>query len=181
VFNPMPEDATNLVNTINSNSPASDFSSDAVTDAAFMRLNEVPVPIPDTPSIANGRALFLSIGCGACHIQSHQAAASVFTGQSNRVYFPYSDFQLHNMGAGLADGVSQGDAGPADFRTAPLWGAGQRIFFLHDGRTTDILQAIEAHASKQANPKSEANTVISNFNALPAGSQQDILNFLRGL
>jgi hypothetical protein len=51
------------------------------------------------------------------------------------------------MGATLADGISQGQAGPDEFRTAPLWGLGQRIFFLHDGRTKDLIAAIQAHAS----------------------------------
>ena len=58
------------------------------------------------------------------------------------------------MGTGLADNVSQGTAGGDQFRTAPLWGLGQRIFFLHDGRTTDLTAAIDAHASSG----SEANT-----------------------
>ena len=81
------------------------------------------------------------------------------------------------MGTGLADGVTQGDADGYQFRTAPLWGVGQRLFFLHDGRTSDLLAAIEAHSSQG----SEANRVISRFNALPAASEQDLLNFLRSL
>jgi CxxC motif-containing protein (DUF1111 family) len=74
----------------------------------------------------------------------------------------FSDLLIHHMGSGLADGVSQGGAGPDQFRSAPLWGLGQRLFFLHDGRTSDLLQAIEAHAG----PGSEANTVIRIFNGL---------------
>ena len=87
------------------------------------------------------------------------------------------------MGSGLADGVSQGAAGPEDFRTAPLWGVGQRLFFLHDGRTNNLLVAINAHASNSNGKKngSEANTVINNFNNLSTSNQQDILNFLRSL
>jgi CxxC motif-containing protein (DUF1111 family) len=81
------------------------------------------------------------------------------------------------MGTGLADGISQGNAGPDQFRTAPLWGIGQRLFFLHDGRTGDLGVAIEAHSSSG----SEANTVLKNFNALSASQQQDVLNFLRSL
>jgi CxxC motif-containing protein (DUF1111 family) len=81
------------------------------------------------------------------------------------------------MGTGLADGITQGTAGPDEFRSAPLWGLGQRIFFLHDGRTNDLMQAIQAHQSSG----SEANTVISNFENLSASEQQDILNFLRSL
>jgi CxxC motif-containing protein (DUF1111 family) len=98
------------------------------------------------------------------------------------------------MGSGLKDGVNQGAAGPDEFRTAPLWGLGQRLFFLHDGRTHDLLQAIQAHADCgggyrrgrdydrfHSSCNSEANAVINNFNALNKSQIQDILNFLRSL
>jgi CxxC motif-containing protein (DUF1111 family) len=92
----------------------------------------------------------------------------------------FSDLLVHNMGV-LGDGISQGLAGGKEFRTAPLWGVGQRIFFLHDGRTSDLLAAIEAHAAGGADATSEANTVIHNFNGLSTQQKQDILNFLRSL
>ncbi len=97
---------------------------------------------------------------------------------SQVTYHAYSDVALHHIGSNLADGVSQGSAGPDEFRTAPLWGLGQRLFFLHDGRTADLLQAILAHqspgkiCSSQTSPASlrgcgsEANAVIANFGAL---------------
>ena len=176
-YNTLSEDFTNLTNSGVSSSPASNYASDIINFAAFARLSAPPASIPDTPSIANGRALFMSTGCGACHIQQHTTAQSIYTNQSNVTYFPYSDFQLHDMGNELADGISQGSASGSQFRTAPLWGIGQRIFFLHDGRTKDLLQAIEAHGG-------EATRVISIFNGLSSGQsgqQQDILNFLRGL
>jgi len=81
------------------------------------------------------------------------------------------------MGRGLADGVTQGAAGPNEFRTAPLWGVGQRIFFLHDGRTTDLIQAIVSHKSTG----SEASTVVNNYLGLTESQKQDLLNFLRSL
>jgi CxxC motif-containing protein (DUF1111 family) len=81
------------------------------------------------------------------------------------------------FGRGLADGITQGGASPDEFRTAPLWGVGQRVFFLHDGRTSNLVEAIEAHKSHD----SEANTVIDRFNTLTAREQQDIINFLRSL
>lgn len=77
----------------------------------------------------------------------------------------------------LADNVAQGGAGGDQFRTAPLWGLGQRIFLLHDGRTTNLLTAIEDHDSRG----SEASTVEANFDALSSSQQQDLLNFLRSL
>jgi len=112
-------------------------------------------------------------------------------------YHAFSDFALHHMGPNLADGITQGSAGPDEFRTAPLWGLGQRLFFLHDGRTSDLLQAIEAHgcgsggfqtvssptgsAPNNQSCNSEAKAVIGNFNSLSSSQQQDILNFLRSL
>lgn len=99
------------------------------------------------------------------------------TGQTNVAFQPLSDFALHQMGSGLADGVSQGNAAGNQFRTAPLWGVGQRIFFLHDGRTNDLVAAIEQHSSNG----SEANGVIRNFNMLSVSDQQSLLNYLRSL
>jgi CxxC motif-containing protein (DUF1111 family) len=93
----------------------------------------------------------------------------------------FSDLLVHHMGNGLADNVAQGAAGGDEFRTAPLWGVGQRVFFLHDGRATPanggLLQAIEAHYSRG----SEASQVISLFNQLPPQEKQALLNFLRSL
>ena len=72
---------------------------------------------------------------------------------------------------------------------APPWGVGQRIFFLHDGRTSDLKQAILDHFSTSpefpppgdSTAGSEANQVINNFNALSVTDQQNLLNFLRAL
>ena len=91
--------------------------------------------------------------------------------------------QLHDMGPGLEDGISQGQARPRQFRTAPLWGLGQRRFFLHDGRTSDLRQAIQAHRSGNffTRNESEANGVVKNFSKLADEQKQDVLNFLRSL
>jgi CxxC motif-containing protein (DUF1111 family) len=89
----------------------------------------------------------------------------------------FSDLLVHHMGTGLADGITQGGAGPDEFRTAPLWGVGQRIFFLHDGRTSNLVEAVEFHRS----PGSEASRVIERFNRLGTPEQQDVINFLRSL
>jgi CxxC motif-containing protein (DUF1111 family) len=97
--------------------------------------------------------------------------------ETNVAYHPFSDFAVHSMGTGLADGVSQGAANGNQFRTAPLWGVGQRIFFLHDGRANDLVTAIEDHASSG----SEANNVIQNFNMLSTADQQALVDFLRSL
>lgn len=167
-FNGVPEDHTNF---------QTGAASDIVNFAAFMRLSDPPRPVALTASAQRGANEFQAIGCALCHSPSLNTEKSSVTGMSNVAVHLYSDLAVHNMGAGLADGVTQGLAGPQEFRTAPLWGAGQRIFFLHDGRTSDLLVAIRAHRSSG----SEANVVVGNFNALSAASQQDILNFLRSL
>jgi CxxC motif-containing protein (DUF1111 family) len=130
-------------------------------------------------SISAGSSLFNAIGCGTCHNPSPGSTqASGFTTSLSKVAVPaFSDIEIHNMGTGLADNVSQGSAGGGQFRTAPLWGLGQRIFLLHDGRTTNLITAIRDHASNG----SEANTVEEQFFDLSTTQQQEILDFLRSL
>ena len=130
-------------------------------------------------SISAGSSLFSSIGCATCHNPSPGTTQpSGFTTSLSKVAVPaFSDIEIHNMGTGLADNVSQGGAGGDQFRTAPLWGLGQRIFLLHDGRTTNLITAIQDHASNG----SEANTVEEQFFDLSPTQQQEILDFLRSL
>jgi CxxC motif-containing protein (DUF1111 family) len=197
VFNTTPEDSSSVLNP-NPRSPnsgtvvgtASDMASDIVNFAMFIRLSAPAKPAPSTQSTENGAKLFEKIGCVLCHSASLTSGASAYTGMSGVTYHPYSDFALHHMGSGLADGIYQGIAGPDQFRTAPLWGVGQRLFFMHDGRTADLLQAIFDHKSARCegqrgdaaevrNCRSEADGVIRNFELLSPSQIQDILNFLR--
>jgi CxxC motif-containing protein (DUF1111 family) len=183
VMNPTPEDSTNF------DLSGDQIPSDIVEFAHFMRFLAPPAQslqgIPGNPpasSIQNGQALFSQIHCDTCHTPALQTAASSLTpGLSKQTAALFSDLLVHHMGTGLADNVSQGSAGPDEFRTAPLWGLGQRIFFLHDGRSGPanggLVHAIEQHASSG----SEANAVISNFNELSTQQKQDLLNFLRSL
>jgi len=126
---------------------------------------------------SQGQQVFQNVGCSACHTPSMTTGNSTIAAESNVTFNPFSDFAIHDMGSGLADRVSQGAANGQQFRTAPLWGAGQRLFFLHDGRANDLVTAIEAHASQG----SEANTVIQNFNMLSQADQQALVDFLRSL
>jgi len=157
--------------------PTPEDEGDIFTFADFMRFSAPPAPAPFSSSAANGSNNFVNIGCSLCHSPRLTTGSVSVTGMSNATYAPYSDFAIHHMGTGLQDGVTQGSAGPDMFRTAPLWGVGQRLFFLHDGRATNLLTAIQAHSSTG----SEANTVINRFNALTTQQKQDILNFLRSL
>ncbi len=175
-FKPTPNDTTNPDQT------GLDVLSDIEKFASFMRFLAPPTPSQDTPggagSISSGKRLFGEIGCALCHTPALRTGTSTVAALSGKQVDLYSDLALHDMGDGLADGISQGQATSRDFRTAPLWGVGQRIFFLHDGRTRDLKQAIREHRSSG----SEANRVVRRFfNRLTQGEQQDLLNFLRSL
>ncbi len=209
VFNPTPEDSTNLTTSSGSTTgTASQMSSDTVNFAAFMRLSAAPTPLPVasyTASQARGSQLFGAsvgspgIGCVLCHSRTLHTANSPFTGMGNIDIQPFSDIAVHHMSIGLADFVNQGGAGFDEFRTAPLWGVGQRIFFLHDGRSGPanggLLNAILQHDS--TNPfcfpgqqfdsffgiacVSEATQVTEAFEALSVSDKQAVLDFLRTL
>jgi CxxC motif-containing protein (DUF1111 family) len=160
--------------------------------AIFMRELAPPQPVPLSPSAQRGQQLFgmdLSnpgIGCFLCHTPTmitgprHETQAL-----QNIPAHLYSDLLIHHMGSGLADNITQGLAQGDMLRTTPLWGIGQRIFFLHDGRTSNLLEAIEAHASNTTTssgyPPSEATAVIRKFEALSVTEKQSILDFLRSL
>jgi CxxC motif-containing protein (DUF1111 family) len=149
----------------------------------FMRFLAPPSRGPADNTAVEGSNQFVNVGCANCHTPTLRTGASPFAALSNQTIHPYSDFAVHNMGPGLADQIGQGNAAGDQFRSAPLWGLGQRLFFLHDGRETDLLKVIADHASN-ANSQfqaSEANQVIQNFNNLSNSDQQAILNFLRSL
>jgi CxxC motif-containing protein (DUF1111 family) len=198
----LPEDTVNIIQPSvlgaqTAGNDASLVSSDIENFAVFMRLNAAPsqcafdsgvnssgasVCTPfsssaNAASIADGQNQFANVGCSVCHTPSLTTAPSPFGSLNSASFQPFSDFAVHEMGSNLADGVTQGGADGKAFRTAPLWGVGQRVFFLHDGRSTDLVEVIAAHKSSG----SEANTVIKNFNTLTNAQQQNILNFLRSL
>jgi len=174
----------------------------------FMRLVDAPHPAPLSGRALRGRRLFSEVGCALCHtpalptpgvaqpqLPSQEIGPHVVALRGQTVNL-FSDLLVHHMGATLADNIIQGAAGPDEFRTTPLWGLGQRLFFLHDGRTSDLLVAIRDHRSEansaggdnperdSASPSygpSEANGVVALFEELSEQDQQAILDFLRSL
>ena len=173
-----PEDITHSDGT-----DASSVTSDVGLFNVFMQFLDQPTPSTTSPggaaSIARGRASFTAVGCAVCHTPSLRTQPSHLTaGLGNATANLFSDLEIHHMGSVLADNVSQGGAGGDQFRSAPLWGLGQRIFFNHDGRCNNLLCAIETHDSNGG----EATTSESLFdNALTPSQRQDVLNFLRSL
>lgn len=174
----------------------------------FMRFVDAPKPAPLTTSAAHGKELFSEVGCALCHTASFKTTGTASPASQAEEIGPhsvalrgqtvnlYSDLLVHHMGATMADNIVQGNAGPDEFRTTPLWGLGQRLFFLHDGRTSDLSVAIQDHFSQRGsdgsdNPAkdsrtrtyrpSEANAVVERYNALPEVDKQSVLDFLRSL
>jgi CxxC motif-containing protein (DUF1111 family) len=177
IFNPTPEDRTLFESTDPTQVP-----SDVASFANFMRFLDQPTPTcvgaGCSAQIQAGSAAFRLIGCAACHTPSLTTATSEMAPGLSQVQANlFSDLALHHMGANLADGITQGNAGPDQFRTSPLWGVGQRVFFLHDGRTSNLVQAIREHEGLG----SEANRVIENFEQLSLLNKQNLILFLRSL
>ena len=175
---PVPNDTTNM-----DGKTAAEVLSGIQKFAFFMKFLAAPVPARGTDSTRSGKALFVSTGCALCHTPTLKTGPSEIDGLNKKDVNLFSDLMLHGMGPGLADDILQGGARGEEFRTAPLWGLGQRIFFLHDGRTSDLKEAILAHRSpaSQRFPASEANQVINRFDGLGESQKQDLLNFLRSL
>jgi len=177
-FNQTPESPTHI-----DAATAIATPSDIVTATFFVRFLGAPRPAPDTDSIVRGRTLFGEAGCTLCHTPTLRTGNVVHQVLRDKDANLYSDLLLHNMGPGLADDITQGLARGDEFRTAPLWGLGERIFFLHDGRTKDLLEAINAHAGRGdwRYPASEANEVVARFKRMTEIDKQHVLNFLRAL
>ncbi len=174
-------------------------SSNAEEDSIFMLLNGAPSQCssagagtygnPNAVCVAfnsnetAGQAVFSAIGCNLCHSPTLITGPSPNISLSSVTYHPYSDFAIHHMG-GLSDGITQGNASGDQFRTAPLWGLGQRLFFLHDGREMDLRNTIQDHCISTTSstvPPSEACGAVSTFNSLSNTRQQQLLDFLRSL
>ena len=184
VFNGSPEDSTNLLNPDASSpnfgtklAPNREMSSDVVNFAAY----HSPLSAGDarcSHSVHSKRSR---------SVQLHRLQSLPLADSHYRPFHLHRHVQCHLQPLfrlrSAHHGYRSGGRHPSgrgrshQFRTAPLWGLGQRLFFLHDGRTTNLIQAIQSHSSSG----SEANVVIRKFSALNASDMQDLLNFLRSL
>lgn len=142
--------------------------------AGFMRLLAPPMPAATTAASLRGSQVFTRIRCATCHVPTMYTGSSSISALANKPAQLYSDLLTHNMGAGLADGIVQGQADGNHFRTAPLWGLRHRLFFLHDGRASTLEDAIGQHGG-------EAAAANLRFQGLSAAEKSDLLTFLKSL
>ncbi len=131
--------------------------------------------------VLKGKELFYESGCTSCHTPKFVTRRdSQNPAQSFQLIWPYSDFLLHDMGGGLADGQSVGVANGQEWRTPPLWGIGLtetvsgHTFFLHDGRARNLVEAILWHGGEAENSKQR-------FSDLSQTERDALIRFLESL
>lgn len=136
---------------------------------------------PDDRSVLAGKQIFYELGCISCHTPKFVTRRDAPNkAQAFQLIWPYSDFLLHDMGDGLADGQKVGDATGNEWRTPPLWGIGLtktvsgHTFFLHDGRARDLTEAILWHGG-------EGQTARDDFAALGRADREALIRFLESL
>jgi CxxC motif-containing protein (DUF1111 family) len=136
---------------------------------------------PEAPEVLAGKQLFNAVGCASCHTPSHVTGdASPDPHLRRQKIWPYSDFLLHDMGDGLADGRPEGRADGREWRTAPLWGIGLtetvngHTFFLHDGRARTLTEAILWHGG-------EAERARDAFARLAPEDRRRLITFVNSL
>ena len=146
---------------------------DVVAD--YVRLLEIPAR--RSPG-GKGPALFAQARCATCHAPSLRTRSDYPIAALAGIDAPvFTDLLLHDMGDHLADGVVEGQAGPRDWRTAPLIGLRFASGLMHDGRARTVAQAIAAHAG----PGSEASESVAAFQALAERDQRELVRFVEGL
>ncbi len=104
--------------------------------------------------VLQGKKLFYESQCASCHTPKYVTRKDIEKERGFQLIWPYTDFLLHDMGRGLADGRPSGDASGSEWRTSPLWGIGlvktvnPNAGYLHDGRAQTLLEAVLWHGGE---------------------------------
>lgn len=160
-----------------------EISDQTVRDVVFyLQTLKTPIPRNQNQSEVNlGKETFLEIGCGKCHIPEFTTPESQILALSNKTFYPYTDLLLHDMGADLDDGYTEGTALTNEWKTPPLWGLGiapnsqgGQFFLLHDGRARSIEEAIELHGG-------EAMASRTQYLQLENSEREALIKFLKSL
>jgi CxxC motif-containing protein (DUF1111 family) len=156
--------------------PVADLEDDGTALVNFTNFMSRLAPLPTKPQNLTtqlGGTFFSVAGCPNCHVSTLTTGSNEIAALNRKTFNPYSDFLLHDMGS-LGDGIVQNQAKGKDMRTAPLWGAGSRTLFLHDGRATNIRDAVLAHAGQGAASRNF-------FASLPRPVQDAVVAFIKTL
>lgn len=160
-----------------------EVSNQTVHDVVFY-LKTLKAPIQRNASdadVVRGKELFVQSNCAKCHTPELKTGYSPIAGLSYKTFYPYTDLLMHDMGAGLDDGYTEGTAKTYEWRTPALWGLGLsknsqggQYFLMHDGRAHTIEEAIQLHGGEATGSK---NT----FNQLSQEDKNKVLKFLESL
>lgn len=165
------------------NVPDPEISANGVNGVVFylQTLKVPPRRNVQNENVKAGEQIFMEIGCGKCHRQSFTTQKVDIQALSEKTFYPYSDFLLHDMGNELNDGYTEGSATTAEWRTTPLWGLGLSVgsqgakpFYLHDGRARTLTEAIELHGG-------EGSKSRENFRQLSKDKVESLMAFLESL
>lgn len=159
-----------------------EISNQEIQDVVFyLKTLKAPIPRQANTDVFSGKQLFMNVGCGGCHRPEMKTASTSIQSLSNKVFYPYTDLLLHDMGNGTDDGYTEGSAKTSEWRTPPLWGLGLsknsqggQYFLLHDGRARSIEEAIRLHGGEGSKSK-------ESFELLPADEQKKLIRFLESL
>ena len=170
-------------NTYDGQNSDPEVSNQTVQDVVFY-LQTLKAPVQrqqKDENIIAGRQVFSNIGCDKCHTPELKTGDFPVAALSNKSFFPFSDFLLHDMGAALDDGYTEGHALTSEWRTPPLWGLGLsknsqggNYFLMHDGRAHTIEEAIMLHGG-------EAEQSKNAFTQLSDTEKQHLIQFLESL
>lgn len=143
-----------------------------------------------TDEVTKGEKIFEKLDCAFCHRANWKTAKECYIGDpdselpqikpvevkalEDKEFHPYSDFLVHDMGPELADGIPQEGAKGGEWRTTPLWGLRFKKFFMHDGRTRDLHEAIKMHGGQAAES-------ASNYEKLSEADKTALTAFLKSL
>lgn len=171
-----PHEPRNPDGLVDDDKPGVDLSVEAISDvAAYMRLLAIPRRAAADPRAA---ALFADVDCAVCHVPTLRTRADWPVPAQAAIDAPiYTDLLLHDMGDGLADGVTDLAAGPRDWKTAPLMGLRHQRALLHDGRAKTVEAAVLAHDGEG----SEARPSVQKFRALGDADRALLLAFVSSL
>ncbi|MGG7034954.1 MAG: di-heme oxidoredictase family protein [Flavobacterium sp.] len=158
--------------------------SNKTVNSVVFYLRTLKAPIrrnKNNSEVLAGEALFTDLKCAGCHTPEWTTPTSDIASLSNKTFYPYTDLLLHDMGKGLDDNYTEGQALTSEWRTPPLWGIGLskksqggQYFLLHDGRAKSIEEAILLHGGEASGSKNF-------YEQLTSTEKQQLMKFIESL
>ncbi len=160
-----------------------EVSTQTVNDVVFY-LHTLKAPIQrnqNDTEVMLGKNIFNQINCAGCHKPVLTTGYSPIESLSYKEFYPYTDLLLHDMGSGLDDAYTEGNAKTSEWKTPPLWGLGLspnsqggQFYLLHDGRARSIEEAILMHGGEATNSKTQ-------YENLSTTDKESLIKFLNSL